>query len=244
MPTTPRSEFNGRGGSRSRSTPKSPLVPSISAAGERRGLSGTRCRGKTGGDCNSPRASTNSNVAQRCLQGSPWGLKYGHEHEASRFEPRSRSRTRYFEVPRTRATTSPGLAAMTVTRPLTKYDWPRERTASLKFRATFWAIPIIFSRSGRTLQSVWLVALPGWAGTTPPTEKESRVSGSRWATHDKQRGAEAPSYDSSENPRWCREKPAGRTSSPRAPRKPLVRVSGQSSQTGPTMRRREPSLAP
>ena len=68
-----------------------------------------------------------------------------------------RNRTRYFEVPRTRATTSPTLAAMMVTRPLTKYDWPRERTASLKFRTTFWAIPIICSRSGRTLQSDWLV---------------------------------------------------------------------------------------
>jgi hypothetical protein len=181
MPTTPRSELDGRCGSsrsrsrsRSRSSPRSLLRPSsTSAAVERRGLSGTKCRGKTGGDCNSPRASTSSNVAQRCLHGSPWGLKYGHEHEASSFEPRSRSRTRYFEVPRTLATTSPGLAAMSVTRPLTKYDWPRERTASLKLRATFWAIPIIFSRSGRTLQSVWLAARPGWAGTTPPTEKES-----------------------------------------------------------------------
>ena len=70
--------------------------------------------------------------------------------------PRSRTRTRYFAVPRTLATTSPGRAAMTVTRPLTKYDWPRDRTASLKFRETFWAIPIICSRSGRTLQSDWL----------------------------------------------------------------------------------------
>ena len=54
---------------------------------------------------------------------------------ASNFEPRSRTRTRYFEVPRTLATTSPALAVIKVTRPLTKYDWPRERTASLKFRA-------------------------------------------------------------------------------------------------------------
>jgi hypothetical protein len=67
-----------------------------------------------------------------------------------------RNRTRYFDVPLTRATTSLALAAMTVTRPFTKYDCPRERTASLKFRATFWAIPIIYSRSGRTLQSGWL----------------------------------------------------------------------------------------
>ena len=117
--------------------------------------------------CNSPRASTRSSVAQRCLHGSPCGLKYGHEHEASSLDPRSRSRTRYFAVPRTRATTSPGRAAITVTRPLTKYDWPRERTASLKFRASFWAIPIMFSRSGRTLQSVWLEAFAEWAGTTP-----------------------------------------------------------------------------
>ena len=116
-----------------------------------------KCTGKTGGDCNKPRASANSSVAQRCLQGSPCGLKYGHVHEASSFEPRMRNRTRYFEVPRTRATTSPTRAAMTVTRPLRKYDWPRERTASLKFRATFWAIPIICSRSGRTLQSDWLI---------------------------------------------------------------------------------------
>ena len=81
-----------------------------------------------------PRASAKSNVAQRCLHGSPCGLKYGHVHEANNFEPRRRTRTRYFEVPRTLATTSPALAVIRVTRPLTKYDWPRERTASLKFR--------------------------------------------------------------------------------------------------------------
>jgi hypothetical protein len=44
---------------------------------------------------------------------------------------------------------------MMVTRPFTKYDWPRDRIASLKFRATFWAIPIIFSRSGRIPHSDW-----------------------------------------------------------------------------------------
>src|SRR5262249_59291094 len=33
------------------------------------------------------------------------------------------------------------------TRPLSKYDWPRERTESLKSRETFWAIPIIPSYS-------------------------------------------------------------------------------------------------
>ena len=39
-------------------------------------------------DCNRPRASARSNVAQRCLHGSPCGLKYGQVHEASSFEPR------------------------------------------------------------------------------------------------------------------------------------------------------------
>src|SRR3954447_5332579 len=43
--------------------------------------------------------------------------------------------------------TSPATAAETMTRPLAKYDWPRERTASLKSREIFWAIPIIRSRS-------------------------------------------------------------------------------------------------
>ena len=74
------------------------------------------------------------------------------------FEPRSRTRTRYLAVPRTCATTSPGRAAITVTRPLTKYDWPRARTASLKFRETFWAIPIICSRSG------WAMVVASWRG--------------------------------------------------------------------------------
>ena len=67
-------------------------------------------------------------------------------HEASSLAPRSRARTRYLVVPRTLATTSLGLADIRLTRPLEKYDWPRERTASLKFRATFWAIPIICSQ--------------------------------------------------------------------------------------------------
>jgi hypothetical protein len=51
------------------------------------------------------------------------------------------------------ATISLGLADIKLTRPFEKYDWPRARTASLKFRATFWAIPIIYSQFGRTLES-------------------------------------------------------------------------------------------
>ena len=45
------------------------------------------------------------------------------------------------------ATTSLAEAEVIATRPLAKYDWPRERTASLKSRETFWAIPIIPSYS-------------------------------------------------------------------------------------------------
>src|SRR5215218_5344062 len=67
----------------------------------------------------------------------------------SLFPPRSRSRTRYLAVPRTRAMTSPAVAELSATRPLAKYDWPRERTASLNTRETFWAIPIIPSQLGR-----------------------------------------------------------------------------------------------
>src|SRR5262249_1888175 len=95
---------------------------------------------------------------QRCLHGSPCGLKYGQEHEARSFEPRSRTRTRYFAVPRTRATTSPGRDAIRVTRPLTKYDWPRARTAPLKFRETFWPIPIVCSPWG------WVILISSWRG--------------------------------------------------------------------------------
>ncbi len=116
--------------------------------GGRRGPSTTSRSGNTGGAWSRFRESARSSVAQRCLHGSPWGLKYGQVHEARSFEPRSRTRTRYFAVPRTRATTSPGRDAIRLTRPLTKYDWPRDRTASLKFRETFWAIPIICSHSG------------------------------------------------------------------------------------------------
>ncbi len=57
--------------------PGSLLVSGRPTVDERRGLSVTRCTGKTGGDCNRPRASARSNVAQRCLHGSPCGLKYG-----------------------------------------------------------------------------------------------------------------------------------------------------------------------
>lgn len=60
---------------------------------------------------------------------------------------RSRRRTRYFAVPRTLATTSPGVLPVMTTLPLAKYDWPRARTASLKSRETFWAIPIMPSRN-------------------------------------------------------------------------------------------------
>ena len=116
----------------------------------RRGGSGIRRTAKFGAVCKNPRESASRSVAQRCLHGSPCGLKYGHVHDASSLAPRSRTRTRYLVVPRTLATTSLGLADIMVTRPLEKYDWPRERTASLKFRATFWAIPIITSPSPGT----------------------------------------------------------------------------------------------
>ena len=112
-----------------------------------RGSSGTKRTAKLGAVCKKPRESASSSVAQRCLHGSPCGLKYGQVHEARSFAPRSRTRTRYLVVPRTLATTSLGLADIKLTRPLEKYDWPRERTASLKFRATFWAIPIFLSPS-------------------------------------------------------------------------------------------------
>src|SRR5262249_26764515 len=131
---------------------------------------------RTGGDCSRPRDSARSRVAQRCLHGSPCGLKYGQLHEARSFEPRSRTRTRYFAVPRTRATTSAARAAINVTRPLTKYDWPRIRTASLKFRATFWAIPIMSFHSGRVISIPvalwWLEAGGGWRD--PPARRDGR----------------------------------------------------------------------
>jgi len=129
--------------------PSSVPAPSrLPAAVLRRGGSGTNRTAKLGAVCKNPRESASSNVAQRCLQGSPCGLKYGQVHEARSFAPRSRTRTRYLVVPRTLATTSLGLVDIKLTRPLEKYDWPRERTASLKFRATFWAIPISLPPSG------------------------------------------------------------------------------------------------
>jgi hypothetical protein len=97
----------------------------------------------------SPRASTARTVAQRCLQGAPAGPKYGQVQVAINLIPRSLIRTLYFSVPRTLATTSPAEEAVIATRPLAKYDWPRERTASLNSRATFWVIPIIPSHPGR-----------------------------------------------------------------------------------------------
>ncbi len=128
-----------------------PIVPLPGA--DRRGGSAIIRSGRFGGVWSIPRASASNKVAQRCLQGSPCGLKYGQEHEVSSLVPRSRARTRYLVVPRTLATISLGLADIKLTRPFEKYDWPRARTASLKFRATFWAIPIIYSQFGRTLES-------------------------------------------------------------------------------------------
>src|SRR5271157_6097424 len=123
--------------------PSSGLAPArLPGAVLLRGSSGMKRTAKLGAVCKKPRESASSRVAQRCLHGSPCGLKYGQVHEARSFAPRSRTRTRYLVVPRTLATTSLGLADIKLTRPLEKYDWPRERTASLKFRATFWAIPI------------------------------------------------------------------------------------------------------
>src|SRR5258708_39767267 len=84
-----------------------------------------------------------------CLHGSPTAPKYGHEQAMCSLIPRIRRRTRYLAVPRTRAITSPGVDELSATRPLAKYDWPRERTASLNTRETFWAIPIIPSQLGR-----------------------------------------------------------------------------------------------
>ena len=55
--------------------------------GGRRGASTTNLTGNTGGDCSRPRESASSRVAQRCLHGSPCGLKYGQVHEASSLEP-------------------------------------------------------------------------------------------------------------------------------------------------------------
>ena len=51
------------------------------------------------------------------------------------------------ELGRLKTGTCPRLAAETITRPLAKYDWPRERTASVKLREIFWAIPIVASHS-------------------------------------------------------------------------------------------------
>jgi hypothetical protein len=109
----------------------------------------TRRSGRAGAEGSRPRASRARTVAQRCLQGAPAGPKYGQVHVAISLIPRSRTRTLYLSVPRTRATTSPADDAVIATRPLAKYDWPRERTASLNSRATFWAIPIIASHPGR-----------------------------------------------------------------------------------------------
>ena len=95
----------------------------------------------------SPRASAISTVAQMCLQGSPVGVKYGQLQATWSLPLRSRRRTRYLAVPRTRAATSPAVAPVITTRPLAKYDCPRERTASLNSLVIFWAIPIIRSQT-------------------------------------------------------------------------------------------------
>ena len=150
-------------------------LPNSSGGGAAAGGCGgrivTSSRGRAGGDDSRPRASTTRIVAQRCLHGSPNGPKYGQEHEASRRDPRIRRRTRYVSVPRTLATTSPGTAFKTPTRPLAKYDCPRARTPSAKTRATFWAIPIIPSQLGRDMPGPALAAHatrgPRWARPRP-----------------------------------------------------------------------------
>ena len=77
-------------------------------------------------------------------------------HETWSLLPRIRSRTRYLAVPRTLAITSPATAAETITRPLAKYDWPRERTASVKLTRDFLGDPHHhFSLETRTIHPAW-----------------------------------------------------------------------------------------
>src|SRR5437763_3772136 len=85
--------------------------------------------------------------------------------------PRIRSRTRYLAVPRTRAITSPVVAELSATRPLAKYDWPRERTASLNTRETFWAIPIIPSHSDGPIRRPGRPS-PAQPPRTPPSRPD------------------------------------------------------------------------
>lgn len=82
--------------------------------------SGTNSTGRLVGEGKRPRTSAAKTVAQRCLQGSPSGPKYGHVHDAKRRVPRSRKRTLYAAVPRTFAKTSPGRVRKRPTRPLSK----------------------------------------------------------------------------------------------------------------------------
>lgn len=85
-------------------------------------------------------------------------------------------------VPRTRAMTSPGVDELSATRPLAKYDWPRERTASLNTRETFWAIPIIPSQLGRADPTSGATRLFPHLLTAQPSRSPPRLaprSGSR-----------------------------------------------------------------